>query len=332
LTADNGRRLGWIDRRSGAVHDVPPDPAGAAVAHQMRDRLIAAGALASVVAPAPDGARSAQGTVQTPVQDSAGSPDDAPLASSPDLGETAAPAPAPAPVRLPTTGAGDVDLAGNRAGQAAAARAAELRAAHPMRSLLARFLRGVQADDRAWAIGAAGEAATARHLRRLTSPWTARLLGRPVQWRVLHAVPVGDRGADIDHVLIGPSGVYTINTKNHGQGRVWAGDHTVTVNGSPTDYITKSRHEARRAGRLLTAAAGWPVPVTAVLAVHAARLDHAARSSSRRAAHDVQVLVEHAHQVPAAVRRRPHVIPPEQVDQLYAVARRSSTWTTKPTL
>jgi hypothetical protein len=32
-------------------------------------------------------------------------------------------------------------------------------------------------------------------------------------WRVLHSVPVGSRDSDIDHVVIGPGGVYTINAK-----------------------------------------------------------------------------------------------------------------------
>ncbi|MBG6212216.1 hypothetical protein RCH23_000129 [Cryobacterium sp. CAN_C3] len=35
------------------------------------------------------------------------------------------------------------------------------------------------------------------------------------EWTVLHAVPVGSGSSDIDHVVIGPAGVFTINTKNH---------------------------------------------------------------------------------------------------------------------
>ncbi|MGJ9403557.1 nuclease-related domain-containing protein [Arthrobacter sp. KK5.5] len=35
------------------------------------------------------------------------------------------------------------------------------------------------------------------------------------EWAVLHAVPVGAGTADIDHVLIGPAGVFTLNTKDH---------------------------------------------------------------------------------------------------------------------
>jgi hypothetical protein len=35
------------------------------------------------------------------------------------------------------------------------------------------------------------------------------------QWRVRHAVPIGDKGSDIDHVVIGPGGVFTINAKHH---------------------------------------------------------------------------------------------------------------------
>ncbi|WP_214367037.1 nuclease-related domain-containing protein [Pseudonocardia sp. H11422] len=118
-----------------------------------------------------------------------------------------------------------------RPGQAAADVAAELRAATPIRSALARLL-GLRTRERAWRVGAAGERITARHLRRLTDPWWARLTDRPTRWDVLHAVPVGDQGADIDHVVLGPAGVATVNTKHHPGATVWAGDHVVTVNGA----------------------------------------------------------------------------------------------------
>ena len=33
------------------------------------------------------------------------------------------------------------------------------------------------------------------------------------KWHVIHSVP-SEKGADIDHVVIGPAGVFTLNTKN----------------------------------------------------------------------------------------------------------------------
>ena len=56
-------------------------------------------------------------------------------------------------------------------------------------------------------------------------------------WHVLHSVPVGDRGADIDHVVIGPAGVFTLNTKNHTGQRVSVTASNVFVNGRNPHYV-----------------------------------------------------------------------------------------------
>lgn len=158
------------------------------------------------------------------------------------------------------------DLALNRPGQGPSAMTANLRRSNPVTTLLARILR-IHTDERAWRIGAAGKVTVGRHLARLCRPWWARLLGAEQHWWVLHSIPVGTRGADIDHVVIGPSGVFTFNTKHHPGGRVWVGDHAVQVNGKPADHLRKAHHEATRAARLLTAATGRPVHVTPVLAI-----------------------------------------------------------------
>jgi hypothetical protein len=47
-------------------------------------------------------------------------------------------------------------------------------------------------------------------------------------------LPVGDRDSDIDHVVIGPVGVFTIDAKNHPQANVWVRDDTCKVNGTPS--------------------------------------------------------------------------------------------------
>jgi hypothetical protein len=84
---------------------------------------------------------------------------------------------------------------------------------------------------------------------------------------VLHAVRVGEHGSDIDHVAIGPGGVFTVNAKHHPDKSIWVGGDTFLVNGRPVPYIRNSRHEARRAARLLTEQAGFPVETTGVIAV-----------------------------------------------------------------
>ena len=113
----------------------------------------------------------------------------------------------------------------------------------------------MRTSARQFAAGARGERTVGRQLSR----WATRY-----GWHVLHAVPVGQRGADIDHVVIGPFGVVTVNTKTTGAA-VWVGEYGLTVGGQPVDYLRKSRHEADRAGRLLHRATGLEVPVQAAI-------------------------------------------------------------------
>lgn len=203
------------------------------------------------------------------------------------------------------------DLSTNRPGQAAREQAVAHRQAAPVRTLLAR-VRGVHNDERAWRIGADGEEAVAARLARLGPAW-----------KVLHAVPVGTRGSDIDHVVIGPAGVLTINAKNHPHASVWVAGDTFMVNGLRQPYVRNSRHEAARAGRLLTAACGFPVTVTSLIAVMGAHEGFTVREQPPGG--DVYVLTR--KDVDRWLRNRDAtVLSPAQVQVVHDAARRSTTW------
>lgn len=62
-----------------------------------------------------------------------------------------------------------------------------------------------------WDRGASGEEAVGKVLAAL----------EPAGWRVIHDVSVGARG-NIDHIAVGPAGLFTIETKSHA-GRISAG-------------------------------------------------------------------------------------------------------------
>ncbi|MER7769607.1 nuclease-related domain-containing protein [Kitasatospora sp. NPDC096140] len=64
-------------------------------------------------------------------------------------------------------------------------------------------------------------------------------------WYVLHSVPLPS-GADIDHVVIGPPGVFTVNTKHHPDDAVWVGDKRLMVNRNSYPYIEKSSLEGNK--------------------------------------------------------------------------------------
>jgi hypothetical protein len=217
----------------------------------------------------------------------------------------------PAP-RLATPAWGD--LAVNRPGDSARGRARQLRREHPVRSAAADLL-GTGSVARRFAAGAKGERAVGRALDR----WAARR-----GWRVLHAVPVGRNGADIDHVVIGPFGVVTVNTKTSGTS-VWVGEYGMTIGGKTVDYVRKSRAEARRARQLLSKAAGTGVPVaSAIVFVGVRRFSVTGGGPA-----DVAVL-----RSPRALRRwlrqQPPVLGEQAVSLLYEVARKPAAWQPAP--
>ena len=63
----------------------------------------------------------------------------------------------------------------------------------------------------------------------------------------MNDVPVGD-DATIDHLLVGPPGVFAVNAKNV-SGQVWVGASGVRVNGHATDYVWMLVHAAKRGER-----------------------------------------------------------------------------------
>lgn len=148
----------------------------------------------------------------------------------------------------------DATLVGRKAGGSARAMAADLRAAAPLRTALDR-LAAHRTDEREWRKGAIGERFSGWLLDRL-----------PEGWHALHDIPVGTNGAIIDHLVIGPAGVFTVNTKNLA-GDVWLAARTLRVNGRMTDYLPKATSEARRAARLLGKAVGRPIAVKPVLSI-----------------------------------------------------------------
>lgn len=208
-----------------------------------------------------------------------------------------------------------VDLAARVPGQAAREQAEAALAAQRERSRVGSFLArtfDMKTDERAWRVGAGGEETVGARLDKLTKRG----------WHVLHAVPVGERGIDIDHVVIGHGGVYTLNTKTHPGGSIWVGRRQVRVNGHRTDYLRNSRHEAARAERLLTAAVGFPVPVRAALVFLTGTL--IPNVTIKQQPEDV--FIYDRMDIPGVFKRAPKRLTPEQVEVVFEQARRSTTW------
>lgn len=195
-----------------------------------------------------------------------------------------------------------------------------------------RFRTEGAGADHSWRVGADGEVAVAQLLATLTEPsrWD-RWRGRTTTgWFVLHSVPLGDghgriRG-DVDHLVVGPPGVVTINTKNHRTGKLYLDGEQLILNGHRTEYVPKARREAQRvtgflqqtlAGQLPQLAAR--VPVRPLVTIVGGRLMVVGSWPSR-------VTVVMSTKLIETLRAFPATLDVEQARDVYELARRSTTW------
>lgn len=136
-----------------------------------------------------------------------------------------------------------------------------LQEARPRRSGLARALgrHPLSHDAQPWFSGALGEREVGALLSRLPQGWSA-----------FHAVPVGSGDADVDHLVVGPGGVFVLNTKRHPGARLTIYSRSVLVEGAKKPYLRNSDLEASRVRGLLLRA-GIEAPVEPVVVVVGAK-------------------------------------------------------------
>jgi hypothetical protein len=186
------------------------------------------------------------------------------------------------------------------------AKALEVRRDEPVWTLLAR-VAGVHTEERAWRLGGRGEELIGKELAKLGS-----------RWHVLHSIPISG-SADIDHLVIGPAGVFSLNAKHHKYATVSVEGDVVTVNGHPHPYVEKSRQEARRVGRVLSEAIGASIAAHGVVVVV-----NAGNFTFRQQPEDV--LVTDRRRLRRWLLSFPCVHDRAGTEALFQVARRSSTW------
>lgn len=199
---------------------------------------------------------------------------------------------------------------GNRVGQVAIVEL--LRAQHrvPRRGRIARMLGAspLNVETHPLYRGVVGELEVGESLDRLGPGWV-----------VLHALPVDADSADIDHLVIGPAGVFIVSTKNHTGLNVWASQRTFMVAGVRYQHIRNMEYEMGRAERMLTAAAGSPVEVAGILAIVAPK------SLVVRERHRDVAVLSAGQVVPWLLRHR-GVLTPAEVSHISTAASLASTW------
>jgi hypothetical protein len=199
------------------------------------------------------------------------------------------------------------DLAANRPGERQRLRAEAQRVATPIFSAVASELgRYTQAE--ALEAGATGEEQTEAALAHL-----------PSAWKVIHSVAADDDSADIDHLLIGPQGVFSVNTKNHGTKHVVVAGERFTVNGYAQDYFEESRMEAREVARILSAGSKQWVLVTPLIVL-------ASNPSLRMSRTPSDVHILRVRELCRFVVARREKLSTDAIHFLHEVARESETW------
>ena len=161
-------------------------------------------------------------------------------------------------------------------------------------------------DVRSWYRGALGEMEVVGEFGLLGDDWT-----------VLHAVPLRSSLSEVDHLAIGPRGIFTITTRNLSGQRVLVLGGTLRVNGSPTEHMRDARDEADRTARSLGTALGEVVGVRPVIVI----TDPA--STSRRPS---SVAVLEPGEVSAWLLGQPNVHSDGAVARIAAAAESHATW------
>lgn len=157
-----------------------------------------------------------------------------------------------------------------------------------------------------WQQGQDGEFIVAEELTKLPNG----------EWWVFHAIPRGGRGADIDHLVIGVGGVFTLNAK-HLSSRAWAAQRTLMVGGVKTDFLPVATHEARDVARRMHGRVGREVAVHPVLVFTNG-------VTVRAMPHDVAVV--DVSDVFAWITNRPKMMTPQAAYELVLIANDSATW------
>jgi len=208
--------------------------------------------------------------------------------------------------------AGILALSSRKPGYAVAAKCLQVQADAERLEPTLRTSDGVTLAPAAWSwyAGAIGEIAVGQMLAELGPEWFVR-----------HAVPIGAGTKDVDHLVIGPAGVFAINTKHHADASVWVGDHVLRVNNSNTSHLRGATRDMRDVSERLSAKTGFAVRVTPVVA-----LFRPGSITDRRPSDARPVSVIDAEKLVRWLRGRPARLSATEVSLVTIAAAEPETW------
>ena len=196
-----------------------------------------------------------------------------------------------------------------------------LQAEAPPISLVARLfgVDPLSRDGRRSYSGALAEIALADSLAALGEEWT-----------VVHSVTVGgDIAAGhhplvLDHLVIGPAGIFSITIHSHAGQAVWVGERTFMVDDERLGHLTDAERAASAASRLLTAALAAAGTAADVVVTPCIVVDSPSTLQIRQRPDRIQTST--ARDFTAWLAALPRVISPTVVNALSGVSLQASTW------
>ena len=208
--------------------------------------------------------------------------------------------------------AGIQALSSRAAGYSVALKCLEVQSQAESRDPSLRTAERVVLHDDAWSWyqGALGEIEVGRMLSELGPDWFVR-----------HAVPIGAGTKDVDHLVIGPGGVFAINTKHHAGAKVWVVDYVLGINNSKTRHLADGRRDGADVAKRLTAKAGFPVSVRPVVA-----LVDPQSVTDKRSPHNRPVAVLDARRLVAWLKAQPQQLSDTKLSLLKLAAEEPETW------
>jgi hypothetical protein len=140
---------------------------------------------------------------------------------------------------------------------------------------------------------------------------------------VAHEVPVGVGGSRVQHILIGPAGVFTLCLHNHAGSEVWVSSQGFTAGLVNHSHIRDAEFAADLASMLLSDAVDFPVNVIPCVVVLDSRTLTIAKAPRR-------VAVLTPRQLPLWLAQLPAVLTPHEVALLGMYSEERSTWREEP--
>jgi len=151
-----------------------------------------------------------------------------------------------------------------------------------------------------------------------------RALARlPSDWIVFHSLPVGDSGTDVDHLVIGPAGVFALRAERHARQSVQVVGRSVHVGARTIPHVREAEYEALG----LTSLLARRMPMTA--AVHGVVVLVDARRVTVQAQPD-RVTVVAAVDLCALLLSLPPLLEPLDREEIAALVEDPELWHARP--